>query len=149
MGPLAIAVAGISLAVGAVGAYQSYEARKQQAKFNKQAAAAQRAQDNMKAARERREAIRNARLASGTITQNAANQGVSGSSAALGGLGSIESQLNQGLSFLDGFNRLSDQAGRAMTKANKAGVTAEGWGAVSGLGMQVFGMAGQFAKVKK
>lgn len=95
----------------------------------------------MKAARERREAIRNARIASANMAQGAVNDGVSGSSGALGGLGSIASQLNQGLSFLDGQNMLADQAGRALTKANEAGMKAQTWNSVGNLGMTVFSNA--------
>jgi imidazolonepropionase-like amidohydrolase len=141
MGPVAI-IAGVALAVGAGTAYMSHQAQKKQAKFMRKSAAAQRAQDNMKAARERREAIRSARIASGNVMQASVNQGTQSSSAALGGLGSISQQLNQGLSFLDGYNSLADQASRAETKANKAGVTAGAWASASGLAMQVFSSAG-------
>ncbi len=144
MGPLAI-IAGIGLAVGAGSAVMSHRAQKKQAKFQRKAASAQRAQDNMKAGRERREAIRSARIASGNVLQASVNQGVQGSSASLGGLGSIDQQLNQGLSFLDGQNALADQASVALGKANKAGVTAGAWGSASALGMQVFGNASSIA----
>lgn len=142
MGPVAI-IAGIGLAVAAGGAVMSYKAQQKQVKMQKRAQAAQRSQDNMKAARERREAIRNARIAAGQVAQGAANQGVSGSSAALGGLGSIGSQLNQNLSFLDNYNRLSDQASVALGKANEYGTKAQTWNSVSSIGMRVFGSAGQ------
>jgi hypothetical protein len=137
MGPVAI-IAGIGLAVSAAGTYMSVKAQQKQAKLQKKAITAQRAQDNLKAARERREAIRNSRIAAGTIEQNAANQGVSGSSAALGGMGSIESQLNQNLSFLDTYNRLSDQATELIGKANVQGMKAQTASSVAALGMQVF-----------
>ncbi len=140
MGPVAI-IAGIGLAVGAGSAYMSHKAQKKQAKFQRKAASAQRAQDNMKAARERREAIRSARIASGNVLQSSVNQGVESSSAALGGMGSINQQLNQGLSFLDGQNALADQAGVLLGKANKAGVTAGTWASAGSLGMQVFSNA--------
>jgi hypothetical protein len=140
MGPVAI-IAGVALAVGAGSAYMSHKAQKKQAKFMRKSAAAQRAQDNMKAARERREAIRSARIASANVTQAGVNQGVASSSAVLGGVGSIGQQLNQGLSFLDGYNALADQAGRAETKANKAGVTAGAWNSASNLAMTVFSNA--------
>lgn len=140
MGPVAI-IAGIGLAVGAAGTYMSYKAQKKQQKYMKRAAAAQRAQDNMQAARERREAIRNARIAAANVTQGAANDSVSGSSAALGGLGSIASQLNQNLSFLDGQNRLADQASVALSKANEFQGKAQTWSSVGNLGMQVFSNA--------
>ncbi len=141
MGPVAI-IAGVALAVGAGTAYMSHQANKKAAKFQRKAASAQRAQDNMKAARERREAIRSARIASANVSQSAVNQGVQSSSAALGGLGSITSQLNQGLSFLDGQNALADQASVALGKSNKAQQTAAGWGAASNLAMTVFSNAG-------
>lgn len=142
MGPVAI-IAGIGLAISAGSAVMSYSAQKKQVKMQKRAASAQRAQDNMKAARERREAIRSARIAAGTSAQNAANQGVSNSSAALGAQGSIQSQLNQGLSFLDGMNTLADQAGRALTKANEYGVQAQTWNTIGKFGQQLFASAGK------
>lgn len=151
MGPVAI-IAGIGLAVAAVGTYASVKAQKKQVKLQKEAIRAQRAQDNLRAARERREAIRSARIASGLVSQNASNQGVSDSSAALGSLGSINSQLNQGLSFLDSYNRLSDQATEAIGKANIQGMKAQTWNQVGQLGMQVFqnssGIAGVFGANK-
>lgn len=143
MGPLAI-IAGIGLAISAGSAIMSYSAQKKQQKYQQRAAAAQRGQDNMKAARDRREAIRSARIATGSVQQSAVNQGVAGSSAALGGQGSIESQLNQGLSFLDGTNRLADQAGRDLTQANKYGMQAQTWNTVGAVGQKIFANAGKF-----
>lgn len=137
MGPVAI-IAGIGLGVAAAGTYMSVKAQQKQVKLQKQAIRAQRAQDNLKAARERREAIRNARISTGAVTQAAANQGVSDSSATLGGLGSIEQQLNQGLSFLDTSNRLADQATEAIGRANIQGMKANTYAQVGQLGMQVF-----------
>lgn len=152
MPPVAI-IAGAALAVAAVGTYSSIQNQKKQRKMMKRANAAQRAQDNLKAARERREAIRNARLSSGAILQGSVNEGVQGSSAALGGLGSIQQQLNQGLSFLDATNRLSDQASVALGKANEYASKAQTASAVSGLAMQVFsnasGIASTFAPAPK
>jgi len=146
MGPVAI-IAGIGLAVGAAGTYMSVKAQRKQVKLQRKAQAAQRAQDNMRAARERREAIRNSRIAGGQIEQNAANQGVSGASATLGGLGSIGQQLNQNLSFLDQYNRLSDQATELIGKANKVGATAVTWQNIGQFGMQVFKDSNQIGSV--
>jgi hypothetical protein len=140
MGPVAI-IAGIGLGIAAAGSYMSYTAQKKAAKQQKNAIRAQRAQDNLRAARERREAIRNARIASGSLEQNAVNQGAGDTSAALGGLGSINQQLNQGLSFLDTYNRLSDQATVAIGKANQYEMKAKTYSEVGQFGMQVFGNA--------
>lgn len=151
MGPVAI-IAGIGLGIAAVGTYSSIKNQKKAAKQQKKAIKAQRAQDNLRAAQERREAIRNARISAGQVEQNAANQGVADASATLGGLGSIESQLNQGLSFLDTYNRLSDQATTAIGKANQYEAKAKTSAEIGQLGMQVFqnssGIAGVFGLTK-
>lgn len=140
MGPVAI-IAGIGLAVSAYGTYSSIKNQKKARREQKKANAAQRAQDNMKAARERREAIRNARIASANSLQGSVNTGVESSSGALGALGSIEQQLNQGLSFLDQFNTLSDQAGRNISKANDYSSKAADSKAIGQFGQQVFSNA--------
>lgn len=97
-----------------------------------------------RAQRERRDAIRTARLAAGASTQAAANQGASGTSAALGALGSISSQLNANLSFLDVNQRLSDQASLAAGRANAFMGRAQTGAAISSLGQSVFSAAGGF-----
>ena len=145
MPPLAI-IAGIGLAIGAVGTVMSISAQNKQTKAMREANAAQRGQDSMKAARERIQAIRSARLSSGTIQQAAVNQGSEGSSAALGSLGSIQQQLGSGLSFLDGYNRLSDQASTAIGRANQYAVKAGTGKAIAGFGMEVFKSASSFGK---
>lgn len=145
MGPVAI-IAGIGAAIGAVGAYKGYKQQKKANKLQQQANRYQRQQDNLKAARERKEAIRNARIATGNSAQTAINQGAGDTSASLGALGSIQSQLNQGLSFLDGYNQLSDQASVALGKANKASASAQVWGQVSQFG---FGIASNASGIGK
>lgn len=142
MGPAAI-VAGGFLAVSAYGTVKSVQAQKKQAKFQRQANNAQRQQDNLKAARERREAIRAARIARGASLQAGVTQGAEGSSAALGALGSIDSQLRGGLSFLDQYNNLSDQASIALGKANKQGAKAQTYGAVADFGMKAASLGAQ------
>ena len=146
MGPVAI-IAGIGVGVMAVGTYVGYKQKQKQIKYQKQAIKAQRAQDNLRAARERREAIRNARISSANVLQSSVNQGVQDSSAALGGLGSIETQLNQGLSFLDQTNRHADQATEALGKANVAGMKAGIAADIAGLGQAVFSNASGIAGV--
>jgi len=141
MGPVAI-IAGIGAAVSAVGTVKSIQSQKKQVKLQKQANKAQRQQDNLRAVRERREAIRTARISSANSSQMAVNQGAADTSASLGALGSIQSQVNQGLSFLDQFNALSDQASVALGKANQAGMSAQVWGAVADAGMKVSQNAG-------
>lgn len=75
---------------------------------------AQRKQQALEAAKQKRDMIRQTRIAYATAQSNAENQGVAGSSSALGGAGSIRSQLSGNLSFLDRYDSLSNQ----ITKAN-------------------------------
>jgi hypothetical protein len=92
------AVAGAGVAV--VGTVSSIKAQKKAANAQQDQFKYQRAMDNNRAARERVQAIRAARLSYGGAQQAAVNQGAQNSSASLGGLGSIASQLNSNLSFL-------------------------------------------------
>lgn len=134
------AVAGAGAAV--VGTAKSISAQKKAARAQGEQFKYQRAMDNNRAARERVQAVRAARLSYGQTSQAAVNQGAENSSASLGGLGSIASQLNSNLSFLDTNNRISDLATAAGARAAKAGAAAEVWGAVAGAGMKVFDAAG-------
>jgi hypothetical protein len=141
------AVAGAGVAV--VGTVSSIKAQKKAANAQQDQFKYQRAMDNNRAARERVQAIRAARLSYGGAQQAAVNQGAQNSSASLGGLGSIASQLNSNLSFLDTNNRISDQATAAGARAAKYGAAAEVWGSVANFGMQVFDAAGGVDAIKK
>lgn len=142
------AVAGAGAAI--VGTVGSISAQNKAAKADAEKVQYQRQSDNYRAARERVQAIRAARLSSGQAAQGAVNQGAYGTtSASLGGLGSITSQLNSNLSFLDTNNKLSDMASEAAGRAAKHGAAAEVWGAVAGAGMQVFNAAGGTGAFKK
>jgi hypothetical protein len=141
MGPVAI-IAGIATVVSAGAAYMQHKQGKKAAAAQRKAAAYQRQQDNYKAMRERREAIRTARMAAAESTQLAANQGGMDTSAYLGAQGSIQSQLAQGLSFLDTQNRLADRAGVALSQANKYEQSAAGWGAMGNFAQTVASNAG-------
>lgn len=135
--PPAVIIAGAGLGVAAAGTFMSIKAQKKQAKYMKAANKAQRQQDTLRAARERKEAIRAARMSTGTVLQASVNQGSIDTSASLGGLGSIESQLKSNLSFLDQFNALSDQAGNLIGKANQQGANAAVWGQVAQVGEKI------------
>lgn len=140
--PAATVIAGIGLAISAGSTALSISAQNKQQKAQKKAAAYQKQIDNLQAARQRVQAIRQARLAAGSISQAAENQGASTSSAALGALGSIESQLNSNLSFLDSANRLSDQAGVQLGKAAKYGQRANTISQVGAVASKMFMSAG-------
>jgi hypothetical protein len=80
----------------------------------------QQRQQALESAKQKRDMIRQSRIAYATAQSNAENQGVAGSSSALGGAGSIRSQLSGNLSFLDRSDALSNQ----ITKAN---LSASSW----------------------
>lgn len=141
---LGVAAAVIGAGAAVVGTVASISAQNKQSKYQQQQFQYQRQMDNYKAARERVQAIRAARLSSGASLQTATNQGAQTSSASLGALGSIESQLNSNLSFLDTNAKLSDLATTAAGNAAKAGAAAQVWGAVAGFGMQVYNASGGF-----
>lgn len=134
----AVIIAGAGLAVSAYGTTKSISAQKKAAKANDKQFKAQQGMDNLRAARERAQAIRAARLSRGQAQQNAVNQGAQGTSISLGGLGSIDSQLAGNLSFLDQYNSLSDQASIQAGKVAKYQSKAQVAGQVAQLGMEVF-----------
>lgn len=148
-------IAAVGAAVGAgaavVGTIKSVKAQGKAAAAQQQEFKYQRQIDNYKAARERTQAIRQARLSRGTALQAATTQGAGGgqTSASLGGLGSIDSQLQSNLSFLDTSNKLSDLASEAAGRASKYGAAAQIWGSVASAGVQVFNASGGVPAIKK
>lgn len=125
--PVAIPLAiGIGVAGVAGSIYEQSKANSEQ----QQALNFQEQQANLQATIQQRQAIRSSRAAYADSQQQAANQGVGDSSASQGGLGSITSQLNSNLSFLDQNNRLSDAAGQALGKANQDRTFASDFSAV-------------------
>ncbi len=123
-------------------ASKARSAQAQQFKFESQLA-------SNRAAKERRDMIRAARVAKGNLVQGVENMGAGGTSAALGALGSIESQLSANLSFLDTSQKLSDQASVAAGQANIFTSKANTAQAIAGLGMQVFSSSGGLGAVEK
>lgn len=146
---IAIGAAVVGAGAAVYGTVKQAQAAKKQTKYNNEALAVQRQQANMSTAIQKRDAIRAARLSAGQALQTGENQGVSGSSAAYGGFGSIQSQLSSNLSFLDKYNTLSDQASIAAGKANKAGTAAQVFGSVAGLGITLMNNADRIGSVFK
>ena len=78
----------------------------------------QQRQQALESAKQKRDMIRQTRIAYATAQSNAENQGVAGSSSALGGAGSIRSQLSGNLSFLDRYDSLRNQISKANLSAS-------------------------------
>lgn len=117
-----------------------YEGQQAQ-KANRKATAAARIQNDLQAARQRRDAIRQSRIMAANMQVKGVTQGVQNSSSVKGGQGSIQTQLNSNLSFLDQFNNLSDQASRALDSAAQHQGNASDWGKIADLSMAGFGNA--------
>ena len=136
---MALVTAAVVSAVAAVGsAYMTYR----QGKAQQKAIRAQQRQADLANARERRNAVRNARIQRASIESQASLTGMTGSSAAAGSISNVQSRLGENLSFLDQMIGLSQQASRANEEAaswaSRAGITRAIGGVVSG-GLMRFG----------
>jgi hypothetical protein len=120
----------LAATTGTASVVSGINAQKQQ----KKATAIQREADNLRAAREKRDAIRQGMIARATSEQNANNQGVAGGSSQ-GGLGSITSQANSNVHWLDTQQTANKMAGNFMDKAAAASSRAAAFGAVSNMAM--------------
>lgn len=140
--PVVPIAAAVGAAAAVVGTAATIKAQNRANKAAKQQYAYERQMSQNRSVRERRDAIRAARLTQGSLVQTANNQGASSTSAALGGQGSIQSQLNSNLSFLDTQSSLADKSGAASVARQGALTNAGNWAAVSNLGMTVFSMSG-------
>lgn len=134
------AVVGAGAMVG--GTVMQMSAAKKAAKEQKKANRFERQKSELQSARQKIEAIRAGRQAAAVASQNAENQGVAGTSIGMGGVGSIISQTNANLSFLDKYGFLSDQASGALQAAAGHQSKASMWGAVAGLGAQIYSASG-------
>jgi len=132
----AVVAAGATVA-SAVQAGKARKDAKKQYQYERQLA-------NNKSLQEKTNAIRAARLASGALAQTAANSGAAESSIALGALGSITSQLNSNLSFLDTNQRLENLAGFYASRANIHQSKSQTYAGVAQLGLTIFDAAGGF-----
>lgn len=161
MPTIPIALAAASLGVAAVGTVASISAGNKanalaaQANVqNQHATDLQRQMNDLSAARQKRDSIRQARIASAQAQQTGESQGVANSSAAVGGQASIASQLGSNLSFLDQYNSMADQASVALGKAGEfeyrskaAMVSASNANQISSLGMSVFANSPRISQV--
>lgn len=124
-----------ALVLAGVATAGSIYTSKKAADAQKEANTLQRQQAEMANARARRDEIRKARIAQAAAAINAEGQGVADSSGAAGGQGSIISQGNSNLSFLDRSAAISDQTSRAMGKAISYGNYSQMFGGVASLAM--------------
>jgi hypothetical protein len=138
-----IALAGLGLT--AYGTIKSVQAGKEQTKASRQAVSIQQGADDIRQARERRQAIREARIKSAAALQAGANQGAGDSSAVAGGQASLTTQLNSGIGFQGQMGNMSTSATNSIFEANKAGASAGLFGSIANLGANIFSAQGGFA----
>jgi len=115
---------GIGAAAAVGGTIMSYRAQKKSSKLQEQ-------QQNLATRQSRRQAIRQAQIARAQTIASASAQGATGSSAALGGVGSLNSQVGSQLGF-------SNQMSGLSAGINQANQSANTWGGVAQLGGTLF-----------
>ncbi len=138
-----IAIAGLVVAV--VGAGVGIQQQAAASKDAREAAGEARDADARVRARERRQTIREGRIARGALANQAAQVGATGSSGELGGLSGIKTQVASNIGFSRqreaSSNRITTLGIRSNKKLSRAS-TAQGIGNVGG---SVFSAAGGFA----
>ena len=140
-----VALLAASVVVSGAGVYSANQNQRRAVSAQNEASRIQQEQANLQFARQQRDAIRQARLARARATNAAATQGALGSSGSLGGLASIQAQLGSNLSFLDTYNKLSDQATEQLGRANKFQQRAQTASAVSQLALSTMPYASKAA----
>lgn len=124
---------GVLLAISAVSTVGSVVTQTKAASAQRKAGQAQRRQEALAAAVQRRQQIKAGRQAQALALQAGENQGVSGSSGVAGGVGSLKSQMSANLSFLDKQTGLADYAGSMFDKASRLQQTATTFGGIGQL----------------
>lgn len=128
--------------VAAAGAVYSGMQQRKGVKEQRKAIAAQQRQADIKNARERRFAVRNARVARASIEAQGAGTGLVGSSSVSAAMSNVTSRTNENLSFLDQMTSLGQQASSAnRAAASYAGRSAMGQ-TVSSLATSAIGLYG-------
>lgn len=128
--------------VAAVAAGYSAVQQRKAAKAQRRAIAAQQRQADIANARERRFAVRNARISRASIEAQAAGTGLVGSSSVAASTGNVTSRTNENLSFLDQTLALSQQASSANEAAARYSSRANTGQAVSSIAMSFAGNYG-------
>lgn len=140
------ALPALALGVAAIGTGYSIYAGERANKAGKKATKLEQQRNKLAEARQKRDAVRAARQSYAQAQAAGENQGVSSSSAASGGQSSIVSQLSGEMSFLDQYGFLSDQASKALGKAQSWNNSARMGAAVSDAAMTVFSNAGEISQ---
>jgi hypothetical protein len=135
-------IAMIGLGLAAAGTAASYSQARSGAKAQRRAHDLQQRQADIANMRERRAAIRNARVMQASVAAQAANTGLSGSSARDASMANIGSATAGNVSFLDQNAMLSQQAGAENQRAAAYMSRASTYSAIGNIGMGMFNRYG-------
>jgi len=138
-----LTVEGMFTAATATATGGSLYSQQKAAKAAGKAAGAQRRQEALAAAIQRRQTQKAGKQAMALALQAGENQGVAGSSGVAGGVGSAISQSNANLSFLDQQSQLADFAGGMFDKAQRWSNRASLFAGVADLAMTGYGVAAE------
>lgn len=119
-----------SAVIVAGAAVASYSQQRKSAKAQARANAAEQRRADIANARERRNAVRNARVQQASLANQAAITGTTGSSGVAGASANIQNQLADNLSFLDQNAALSAEASVANQQAADYASRASGYSAI-------------------
>lgn len=136
-------------AIAAVSTVGSLYSQTQAAGAQRKASQAQRQQEALAAAIQRRQQVKAGRQAQAMALQAGENQGVADSSGTRGGAGSAISQSNANLSFLDRQSQLADFAGSMFDKAATWQNRAQLFSGAADLAMMGYNTAAGDAAAKK
>ena len=143
---------GIEVALLAVTAAATVGSLYSQSRANKaagKAAQAQRRQEALQAAIQRRQQQKEFRRSQALALQAGETQGVADSSGVQGGIGSLGSQFRANLSFLDQNTQLADFAGNMFDKAQRWNNRAQLFSGIAQLGMMGYETAAGDAAAQK
>ena len=142
-------MSGVAAAVTVVGTAASIYSSQKQASAQKKQIEAQRRMADIENARQRREAVRQARIARASVISQGEAQGVSGSTGIAGGVAGVQQQMGYNLSFLDQMQDANTQAAVFGQKAANYGAQAGLFGQIASTAYNDFGGKKEIAKVFK
>lgn len=130
----------IGTAINVIGGIFSFGARKKAKKYANRAAAVERQQAQLEAAVQRRDLVRQSRIARAqAVAASASESGGLQSSAPQGAIGSVGSQTISNLSYFDRQVGMGNEAQAYRQKAGKYASRAENISTITGLASSVFG----------
>lgn len=147
MAALSTIFAGIGLGLSVIGSVQQAKSEKKAVAAQQASIAEQRKRDAIRAARERAQTAREARIKRAQIMATGYNVGAGVSSGVIGGAQAVTSQAASQTGFIGQVQQTTDRANQFQSNAAGYSSDAATWGAISGVGQKVFDYAGGFSTI--